>query len=43
VDFIQHLALIGALGKGLLVDAFFAGAFYQIANFEIVFKFKYFF
>jgi len=43
VDFIQHLALIGTLGKGLLVDAFFAGAFDQIADFEIVFKFKRFF
>jgi hypothetical protein len=43
VDFIQHLALIGTLWKDLLVDAFFAGAFHQIADFEIVFKFKSFF
>ncbi len=43
VDLIQHLALIGTLWEGLLVDAFFAGAFHQIADFEIVFKFKYFF
>jgi len=40
VDFIQHLAVIGTLGESLLVDAFFAGAFHQIADFKIVFKFK---
>jgi hypothetical protein len=43
VDLVQHLAVIGTLGEGLLVDAFFAGAFDQIADFEIVFKFKWLF
>jgi len=43
VDFIQYLALIGTFGKSLLVDAFFAGAFDQVADFEIVFEFEYFF
>jgi hypothetical protein len=43
VDFIQYLALIGTLWESLLVDAFFAGAFDQITDFEIVFKFKRFF
>jgi hypothetical protein len=43
VDFIQYLALIGTLWESLLVDAFFAGAFHQITDFEIVFKFKRFF
>jgi len=43
VDFIQHFALVGTLGEGLLIDTFFAGAFDQIADFEIVFKFEYFF
>jgi len=43
VDFIQYLALVGTLGEGLLIDTFFAGAFDQIADFEIVFKFKCFF
>jgi len=43
VDFIQHRALIGTFWKCLLVDAFFAGAFDEIADFEIVFKFEYFF
>jgi len=40
VDLVQYLAVIGTLGEGLLVDAFFAGTFDQIADFEIVFKFK---
>jgi len=43
VDLIQQLALIGTLGKGLLVDTFFAGAFYQVTDFKIVFIFKHFF
>jgi hypothetical protein len=43
MDLIQHFALIGTLWKGLLVDAFFAGTFNQIADFEIVFKFERFF
>ena len=43
VDFIQYLALVGTLGEGLLIDTFFAGAFDQIADFEVVFKFEYFF
>ena len=43
MDFVQHLASIGTLGKGLVVDAFFAGAFHQIADFEVIFKFEWFF
>jgi hypothetical protein len=43
MDFIQHFALIGTLREDLLVDAFFAGTFNQIADFEIVFKFERFF
>ena len=43
VDFIQHLALIGTFWESLLVDTFFAGAFHQIADFEIIFVFECFF
>jgi hypothetical protein len=43
MDFIQHFALIGTPGKGFLMDAFFAGALNQIADFEIVFVFENFF
>jgi len=43
VDLIQRFAPIGTLWQGLLINAFFARAFDQIADFEIVFKFENFF
>ena len=43
MDFVQHFTLIGTLGENLAVDALLAGAFHQIADFEIVFKFEGFF
>ena len=43
MDFIQYFTVIGTLWESLLVNAFFAGAFDQITDFEIVFKFKRFF
>ena len=43
VNFIQHLALIGAFGEYLLVDAGFTGAFNQIADLKVVFEFEFFF
>ena len=35
--------MIGTFGEDLLVDAFFAGTFHQIADIEIVFIFENFF
>jgi len=43
VNFIQNFALVGTFWEGFLIDAFFAGAFNQIADFEIIFVFEYFF
>jgi hypothetical protein len=43
MDLVQYFALIRTLGEGLLVDALLAGAFHQIADFEVVFEFKWFF
>jgi hypothetical protein len=42
VNFIQQVALGGAFGQGLFQDTGFAGAFYQISDFKIVFIFKIF-
>jgi len=35
--------MIGALGESFLQNAFFAGALNEVSDFEIVFKFKFFF
>jgi hypothetical protein len=35
--------MIGALGEGFLLNAFFAGALNQVSDFEIVFEFEFFF
>jgi hypothetical protein len=43
LDLIQQFAFGTALWQGFLVDAFFAGTFYQIADLEIVFIFEPFF
>ena len=43
MDLIQQFAFGTALWKGLLVDALFAGTFYQIPDFEVVFIFEPFF
>jgi hypothetical protein len=43
VDLIQQFTFGAALRKGFSADALFAGAFYQIADFEIVFIFEPFF
>jgi len=43
VNFIQYRALVGTFWEGFLIDAFFAGAFHQIADFEIIFIFENFF
>jgi hypothetical protein len=43
MDLIQQLAIGTALWQGILVDALFAGTFYQIPDFEIVFIFEPFF
>jgi len=43
VNFIQKIAMIGALGESFLPDAFFTRALNKVSDFEIVFKFKIFF
>jgi len=43
VNFIQKIAMIGALGEGFLPDAFFTRALNQVSDFEIIFEFKFFF
>ena len=42
MNFIQQAAFEGAFGQGLFQDTGFAGAFYEISDFKIVFKFKLF-
>jgi hypothetical protein len=43
VDFIEQFTFGAAFREGCPVDALFAGAFYQIPDFEIVFIFETFF
>jgi len=43
MDLVQLLAFVTALGKGLFAETFFAGAFNQVADFEVVFVFESFF
>jgi len=43
VNFIQYFTFGAAFREGLSVDAFFAGTFDQIPDFEIIFIFKSFF
>jgi hypothetical protein len=40
MNLIQQFALVGALRKGFVVDTCFAGAFHQVSDLKIVFKFK---
>jgi len=42
VNFIQKIAMIGALGESFLPDAFFTGALNKVSDFEIVFEFEIF-
>ena len=39
MNFIQKIAMIGALGEGFFQDAFLAGALNKVSDFEIVFEF----
>jgi len=43
VDLVQQDAFRRTLREGLFLNAFFAGAFYEIPDFKIVFIFKWFF
>jgi hypothetical protein len=43
VNFIQKIAMVGTLGEGFLLDAFFAGTLNKVSDFEIIFEFKIFF
>jgi len=42
MDLIQLFAFVAALGEGIFAETFFAGAFDQVADFEVVFVFEFF-
>jgi hypothetical protein len=43
MDFIQKVAVIGALWEYLFLNAILAGAFHEVADFEIISVFELFF
>jgi hypothetical protein len=43
MDLVQLFAFVAALWEGIFAETFFAGAFDQVADFEVVFVFENFF